>query len=383
MKKEMRRFAMLFAGLTVMACGSSGTPIAQTSPAVSPTPSAQPTPIPTPLPAPTGGSAKVTCSGAPGAAMAVVAGQFLYNVTDPIHPRLVCRTTTTYLHLLGGNAIAYTTVAARKVYIVRRELTTGAESQIGLLPADPHGSKSWTSDGSLEVYSTSQARANGGFLVHVHLWSSGADHVLYSINAEVGGIEGRWAALPTLEFSPDHAYVAISDSTFTVTSHNVRIFSVADRRQVFVNALPALGGTWVASDHFVWAVASGSVMHWTPAEGAIGFRLERFWHGPTSSSDGGWLAGTLLTNLAKPRVLIVPVSGGQTFQTKGLGSAPAFVTPSVVWYAEESAVAGGGATATWPDGKVHALDVADGSDRVVQFRTGEKPTGTLCCTTRV
>jgi hypothetical protein len=383
MTKEMRPFALLFAGIIVMACGSSGTPIAQTSPAVSPTPSSQPSPSPTPLPAPTGGSAKVSCSGGPGTALAIVAGQFLYDVSNATRPRLVCRTTTTYLHLLDDKAIAYTTVAAKMVYVVRRDLTTGAESQIGRLPADPQGSKSWTSDGSLEVYSTSAPRPNGRFLVSVHLWSNGADHVLYTIDAGVGGVEGRWSALPTLDFSPDHAYVAVSDSTFTVTAHAVRIFSVADRRQVFVNAEPALGGTWIASDHFFWAIASGSVMHWTPAEGAKAFRLERFWHGPTSSSDGGWLAGTLLTNLAKPRVLIVPVGGGRTFQTKGLGSAPAFVTPSVVWYAEESAVAGGGATATWPDGKVHALDVTDGSDRVVQFRTGEKPTGTLCCTTRV
>ena len=72
--------------------------------------------------------------------MAVVGGQFIYDVSDPIHPRLVCRTSNTYLHL-DGNAITYTTVAAKKVYVVRRDLTTGAESSVGLLPADPVGSK--------------------------------------------------------------------------------------------------------------------------------------------------------------------------------------------------------------------------------------------------
>jgi len=380
MTKEVRHFALLLAGLIVMACGSAGAPIAQPTPAMSPMPSSQPSP--TPLPAPTGGSAKVSCSSGPGTAMAIVAGQFVYNVTDPIHPRLVCRTTTTYLHLLDGNAVAYTTVAAKKVYIVRRDLTTGAESQIGQLPADPQGSKSWTSDGSLEVYSTSAPRLNGRFLVSIHLWSNGADHVLYTIDAGVGGVEGRWSALPTVEFSPDHAYIAVSDSTFTVTGHTLRIFSVADRSQVFVNAGPALGGTWIASDHFFWAAASGSVMHWTPAEGAKAFRLERFWHGPTSSSDGGWLAGTLLTNIAKPRVLIVPVGGGRTFQTKGLGSAPAFVTPTMVWYAEEGPGTVVDPTSS-PNGIVRSLDLTNGSDRVVQFRAGEKPTGTLCCTTRI
>lgn len=368
---------LLFAGFIVMACGPTVAPSAQTSPAMTPTPTSQPTPTPTPTPAPTGGSASVTCSGGPGAAMAVVAGQFVYDVSDPVHPRLVCRTTNTYLHLLDANAIAYTTVAARKVFIVRRDLSTGAESQIGQLPADPHGAKSWTSDGSLEVYATSLPRANGRFLVQIHLWSDGADHVLYSIDAGPGGVESHWSQLPMVEISPDHAYVAISDSTFTITSSNVRIFSVADRRQVFVTAGAGLGGTWIATDHFVWA--AGSVMQWTPTGGAKLLRSER-WHGPTSSSDGGWLAATLLTNISKPRVLIVPVGGGRTFQT-GLGSGPAFVTPTVVWYAEEGPSSGYDPTA--PNGIVHSFDLTNGSNQVVQFRVGEKPIGTLCCTTRI
>lgn len=378
MTTEIRRFALLLAGLIVMACGSSGTPTAQTSAALSPTPSSQATA--TPQPAPTGGSAKVSCSGGPGVAMAVVSGQFIYDVSDPIHPRLVCRTSNTYLHLIDSSAIAYTTVAAKKVYIVRRDLTTGAESSIGLLPADPHGSKGWTSDGSLEVYTTSQKRANGSYLVQIHLWSSGADHVLYSIEAGAGGIEGRWALLPTLEFSPDHAYVALSDSAFTINSRNLRIFSVADQRRVLSIAADTLGGTWIANDHLVWATSSGSVMHWTPSAGAKALR-SGLWHGPTSSSDGAWLAATLVATYNKPRVQVVPVAGGKTFQT-GLGSAPAFVTPTTVWYSEERAAADG-ISDSMPDGNVHALDLTTGTDRVVTFRTGEKPTGTLCCTTRV
>ena len=293
---------------------------------------------------------------------------------------LVCRTTTTYLHLLDGNAIAYTTVAAKKVYVVRRDLTTGAESSVGLLPADPHGSKSWTSDGSLEVYTTSQKRTNGTYLVQIHLWSSGADHVLFGIDPGTGGVEGRWAALPAVEFSPDHAYIALSESTFSINPHSVRIFSVADQRQVLVSGV-AVGGTWISNDHFVWATAAGSVMQWSPSTGATLLRSERL-HGPTSSSDGAWMAATLLTNYSKPRVLAVAVDGGQTFQTKGLGSAPTFVSPTVIWYAEEGPGTVVDPTSA-PNGIVHSLDLTNGSDSVVQFRAGEKPTGTLCCTTRV
>jgi hypothetical protein len=94
------------------------------------------------------------------------------------------------------------------------------------------------------------------------------------------------------------------------------------------------------------------------------------------------MAATLLSNYSKPRVLVVAISGGQTLQTKGLGSAPTFVTPTVVWYAEEGPGTVVDPTSA-PNGIVRSLDLTNGSDRVVQFRAGEKPTGTLCCTTRV
>jgi hypothetical protein len=350
-------------------------------PVVSPTPT-QVSPTPTPTPAPSGGSASVKCSGGPGTAMAVVAGQFLYEVSDPNHPRLVCRGTNTYFHLLDGNAIAYTTVAAKKVYIVRRDLATGVESEIAELRADPNvTTMGWTSDGSLQVFTSYVPRANGRWLEQVHLWSNGADHVLYTFDAGPGGFAGRWSAHVILEFSPDLAYLAISDTNYSPQNYNVRIFSVTDLSQRLVTGtqgLAAGGGTWIANDHFVWAAGAGTLMQWTPTTGAKLLRSER-WFTPTSSSDGRWLAGTLLTDTSKPHVLIVPAGGGQTFKT-GLGSSPGFVTPTVVWYAEERT------GASVPDGTIHAFDVTNGSDQVVRFRVGEKPTIpnglTVCCSPR-
>src|SRR5438874_13748492 len=117
-----RGAALLFAGLTVMACGSRLAPSAQRSPALSSHAGAasaprtsEPTPTLTPQSSPTPDSlvASVTCSGGPGPAMAVDAGQFVYDVGDPIHSRLVCRGANTAVHLLDGNAIAYPPVAAR------------------------------------------------------------------------------------------------------------------------------------------------------------------------------------------------------------------------------------------------------------------------------
>ena len=333
--------------------------------------------------------ASVKCSGGPGATMSVIGGMLVYDVADPVHPRLVCRSANTFIRLLDGNAIAYTTVVAEHVVIVRRDLTTGVESRIAQLRTDalPY-SANWTSDGSLEVYATyGAAGANGRMPVQVHLWSNGADAVLYTTDAPtVGGAEGRWSVLPLVKFSPDHANVAISDSAFALYGSNLRIFSVADRRQLLVSAGAPSGGTWIANDRFAWATVSGSLMHWTPTGGAKVLRSE-WWYGASSSSDGRWLAGTIFTRLgvdhydtSNLRILIVPVGGGVTFTT-GLGSSPGFVTPTVVWYAEE-APKSDASDPTWPNGTVHAFDVTNGTDQVVRFRAGEAPVELVCCAPR-
>ena len=403
-----RGAALLFAGLTVMACGPRVAPSAQRSPVLSPHAGAasaprtsEPTPTLTPESSPTPDSlvASVTCSGGPGPAMAVVAGQFVYDVGDPIHPRLVCRGANTAVHLLDGNAIAYTTVVAGHVVIVRRDLTTGAESRIAQLRMEPqpyyYGRGGWTWDGLLEVYATSGLpRDDGRSLVTVHLWSHGADHVLFTIDAGPGGLESRWSPRGILALTQDHTYLAISDFPFYIYGENLRIYSVADQRQVFVTATRSSGGTWIGNDRFLWANMGNpeSLMQWTPAGGAKLLRSEA-WYGATSSSDGFWLAGTLLTDYANPRALIVR-DGSLTVFKAGPGSSPGFVSPTVVWYAEEGPDTSGSyqcaepcAHPTTPNGTVRAFDVTNGTDLIVHFRAGEGPSTAegyiVCCTPRV
>jgi hypothetical protein len=328
--------------------------------------------------------------------MAVVGQAFVYDVANTISPRLVCRGTETTIHLIDGNSIAYTKVVAGHVVIVRHNLTTGSESQVAQLRAAPqtyyYGRVGWTWDGSTEVYSTSnQTNTSTTWQVQVHLWANGADHLLYTIQAGPGGLESRWSPRPILAFSPDKSYVAISDFGFAIYGSNVRIFSLADLRQKFVTASSSSGGTWIANDRFAWADMSGALKQWTPTAGATLLRSEA-WYGVTSGSDGKWIAGTRIdvTN-ATPRVFIAPLGAGRTFRT-GLASSPGFVTPTVVWYAEEKTDTSGGFTCmepcihpTVPDGVIHALDVVNLTDKIVRFHTGQAPKdiygNVACCST--
>jgi hypothetical protein len=377
------RIAVLAAVLMLAACGGSSATQAH----ISSQPSAAPTPIastPTSFPAPT--PSLVRCTGAPGIALAVIADQFLYDVSKPADPRLVCRganaTIETSIHLLDGNAISYIAHVASQAVVVRHDLTTGAETLIAQLPAEP---ALWTADGSFEVYASPGVKASDGTIwAAIHLWSNGADHVLYRLAGPGGprGYESRWNSPWQLaEFSPDRAYLAIQ-----LMFDGLHIFSVADQREVLApGTASAQGGAWVANDRFVWGSGSAtSLMQWTPAGGAKLLRAGN-WFGPRSSSDGRWLVATRLNDAWLPHVEILSVDTGPTFIT-GLGSSPGFVTPTVVWYVEERSSDGYDPTA--PAGVYHAFDVANGSDQIFRFRVGEEPfakiasdqpPGDFCC----
>jgi hypothetical protein len=323
--------------------------------------------------------------------MAVVAGLFLYDVADPVHPRMVCRATKTYMQLVDSNTIAYTVaLSGGKANIVWRDLVTGVNTQVAVLPADPGGAKNWTADGSLEVYAGKGTVINETTAsVPVHLFSNGGDHLLYSITSGASGLESRWSQVPILEFSTNHTYFAISDARYAITSSSMHIFSVADRRQLLVT-VEGPGGTWVADDRFVWSAATtGSLVQWTPQGGVATLRPEKSWFGVNSSPGGQWLAGTLLSSAFEPHVLIAPVAGGTAVKT-GLGSAPGFVSRTVLWYIGEKActdVGPCGYDPTAPDGTVHAYDVTTKIDQVLHFRAGEEPVVGAdfwyCCSTRV
>src|SRR2546429_4554676 len=223
------RILVLAVLLGLTACGSVGASAARTSPSASassssaspatssPTAATGSKASPTPSPVPSPVAASITCSTTATAALTVLARNLVYDVSDPLHPRRVCRGTNTEIQLAGGTSIAYVTAKNGKAVVMRHELTTGAETLAGTLPFDPrNGFATWTPDGQLEAYAADE---------NIHLWSGGADHVLYGIPPFFGGFESRWSSPRGIAaFSPNGTYLAFADPVDT-SSQNLRIFS--------------------------------------------------------------------------------------------------------------------------------------------------------------
>ena len=309
--------------------------------------------------------------------MAVIGERFVYDVSDPLKPRLICRATNSEVHVVSKTAVAYTTTIDGRVVVVRRDLASHADTVVGSLPVDPSANPfgvhtAWESDASMEVYMTYGPQGiNGTNTSHIHLWSMGTDHLLFDVHFPSTGFEDPYSPMGLWVFSPDQAYVAVG----ALFDWHLRIFSTADAHQVIdagASRSGLYGGTWLGNNRFVWAAES--LMQWTPAGGISQFRSER-WYQPVSSADGTWFTGTDISDRSNPRVKIISADGAKTFDA-GRGSSAGFVGPTVVWYSSQAPFAPN------PAGTYHAFDVKIGTDTAFHFKAGEEPTDSgisWCC----
>ena len=63
--------------------------------------------------------------------MAVIGERFVYDVSDPIRPRLICSATNSEVHVVSKTAVAYTTTIDGRVVVVRRDLASHADTVVG------------------------------------------------------------------------------------------------------------------------------------------------------------------------------------------------------------------------------------------------------------
>src|SRR5712691_275484 len=140
----------------------SPSPVVVASP--SPSPAEAPSPLPTPAPV-----VDITCHGGGGAsAMVLMQSRYpnqqqLYDVSDTLLPRLLCRISYASAHHFTGDTFVYLkAVSATETDVILHSLGSGNESNAGKFPFYVT-SGSWLADQTVMAYTMPQAVDNANY----------------------------------------------------------------------------------------------------------------------------------------------------------------------------------------------------------------------------
>ena len=400
----MRLFALL-AVAVLASCGqaSHATPIgsppipsptlfASPSPTLSPAPSATvatPPPSASPAESPVAQVPSVQCvAGAIPGSMAMVvgfAGTFLYDVDDPLHPRVVCRISNTSAHILTGTSLEYlepkpngtTNVVVHSLGSnnegVAATFATGlADANLG----SPFGSVSWPIVPTVLGYMAAGANDSLGLATN-DVWVVGAGRPTKLYNYSVPGVDSfSRPGLPpfVLAISPDGAYM-VAGWAFRSTLHVFRLSDGADVSP----AMPAgvRSAVWSRTGHALYIIGSSGVEAWTPEAGASAVRGTIAWTlQPSFSPNDSQVVFTAITS-SGIRSLVYGFNSGIRILIDQPRSEAMFVKADWVWYIEEKPCVQADSHVcfdpTEPDGNVLAMNLATGQESPVTFAAGESP----------
>jgi WD40-like Beta Propeller Repeat len=308
--------------------------------------------------------------------------QLLYDVSDALHPRLLCTIQNTSVHLFTGDTFVYLRpVSATETDIVLHSLGSGNESVAGRFPFDV-AAGAWTPDGSPMAYLGPVSPNSSGIDTQsVMLYAQQKSSLLYSYPIGIGDCICRFGLPPqVLALSPDGQYLAVGQLAGK-GSGPLAVIRLSDGKQVYTAILDVGEAIWARTGHrlllFEWGGFTADA--WTPEAGVVALHAVSWPHLPGVSPDGTRLAYTSaaddsVTSLP-PRVYVYSLSGGAP---KMLIDQPrsqvVFINDRWVWYLEEVGCDScPGSTA--PSGKVYAMDLSAGVEQTVTFAPGEAPLG--------
>jgi hypothetical protein len=311
---------------------------------------------------------------------------FLYDVGDPLRPRLVCRMKNTSVHIVTGTSFEYLVPRPNGTTdVMLHSLGSNNESVAATFAADltgtylgtPFPSVSWPADPTVLAYSTGGATDSSG-LDTADVWVATASRATKLYNYSVPGIDGfgrPGPPAPTLAISPDGEYLVAGWSV----SSSIRVFRISDGANVSPPMVDGLRfAFWARTGHTLYIVG-GSVEAWSPEAGVAAVPGTIPWTlAPNFSPDSSQVTFTA-----------VPASGGihvyvYDFKTRASRllvaqprSSAIFIKAGWVWYFEETPCIQSGNNVcfdpTQPDGTVLALDLATGQESHVSFGAGEAP----------
>ena len=308
--------------------------------------------------------------------------QTLYDVSDPIHPRLLCRIDNTSAHIYSGDTIVYLRSSASATSVVLRSLGSGDESLVATIPRvglepRPLTTTAWVADGSLAATAMSDA----GGTIQVSLFSPAFTGPLYSFpSPQVGCICRFGIPLETLAFSPDRQYL-VSGWPLPGSSP-FAVFRVSDRARVAGFDSKSTLALWDRTGHRLFLSGTAGIQAWTPEAGLAALSGARMWqYMPGLSPDGGQAAYTAYSDMTNETGIGIYAYSFGTNSTRPLVAAGrsqvVFIKDGWVWYLDEPACDPAqnscGPWGSQPSGKVFAMNLSTGVEQQVSFASGEDP----------
>lgn len=312
----------------------------------------------------------------------------LYDVTDPLHPRLLCRIDHTSAHLYTGDTIVYLRSSSAATNIVLRSLSSGNETIVASIPraglgADYQTTIAWLPDGTLSAAAIQPSFPNTQ--VQVWLFSQAFTGLLYSYPWPQAGCVCRFASPPppTLAFSPDRQYL-VSGLPAGPGSGALTVFRLSDHSRVAAFDLNTTLAMWDLTGHRLFLSGMAGVQAWSPESGTVSLSGAKMWqYLPGLSPDGSQVAYTGYVdplNQAAGTLRVYEYNVGLN-STRLLidqsRSQVVFIKDGWVWYLDEpkcdASSDPGCLTGSAPSGKVFAMNLSTGVEQTVTFASGEDP----------
>ena len=298
----------------------------------------------------------------------------LYDVADPVHPRLLCKISNTSAHLFTGDTFEYLKPrSAAETDVILHSLGSGNESVAGKFPFNvSYGA--WQTDLSEMAYTV--LRSDG--VVEVWLYSQQENAVLFTYQQpQVGCICRFGVPSPALAISPDGAYVAAGPG---IGAQTLVVYRVADR--VRVATLTSSAPFWDRIGHRLFLGGpSPNATAWTPEGGLIPLARATAWpYLPSVAPDGADVAYTAYSDPSvqdQPRVYVYDVNSATTrLLIDKMRTQVIFVKDGWAWYLEEAICDPAtctGPVSTLPTGNVFAMQLTTGRELPVTFAAGANP----------
>jgi len=315
-------------------------------------------------------------------------GTFLYDVTDPVHPRATCRIANTVARVVTGTAFEYLLPNADgTTSVVLHALGSNNETVRATFQADlyhvSNGVQSrvaWLPGTDQMAYLADEGTDTSGMgLTDVWLATPNGRTKIYSYAVAGRDTFGRPGFAPwTLAFSPDGGYLAAG---WSVAVNPTRVFRLSDRADV-TPPLPAdfRFAFWSRSGMTLYLVGGSTVSQWTPGRAVAPEPNTPSWIlDPDLSPNGTQVAFTSVSSSREVRANVYDLtSQSNRVLTDQPRSSAAFVKTGWTWEMEEKPCVQSNTQAcfdpTVPDGTILAMDLATGHESAVAFVAGESPT---------